>query len=145
MRVTDMPVQCSRSCTSISIYVYCYNLRMKSVQWVGTSRKDVQSFPERVRRVVGHALYAAQNSEVDSAAKPLRGFGSAKVMEIVADHDSGTYRSVYTVQFREIVYVLHAFQKKSKQGISTPRRDLELIRSRLSDAARDYKRRLDQE
>ena len=75
------------------------------------------------------------------AAKPMKGFGGSKVTEIVADHDSGTYRSVYTVQFRRIVYVLHAFQKKSKQGIATPRRDLELIRSRLEDAERDYKRR----
>jgi phage-related protein len=87
---------------------------------------------------VGHALYAAQNGSVDPAAKPLKGFGGRSVMEIVADHRGDTFRAVYTVRFRDAVYVLHAFQKKSRHGIATPLHDVELIRKRLTDAERDY-------
>jgi phage-related protein len=79
--------------------------------------------------------------ETDPAAKPLKGFGGASVMEIVDRHDTNTYRAVYTVQFADVIYVLHAFQKKSKRGISTPQKDLDLIRGRLAEAQRLYRQR----
>src|SRR5438093_445999 len=87
---------------------------------MGSSREDLKSFPEQVRRDIGQALYTAQQGETDPAAKPLKGFGGARVMEIVDRHDTNTYRAVYTVQFAGRIYVLHAFQKKSKKGIATP-------------------------
>ncbi len=84
---------------------------------------------------MGKALYAAQRGEVDPAAKPLRGFGGVRVMEIIDRHDTNTYRAVYTARFDEAVYVLHAFQKKSKRGVATPSREVDLIRRKLADAA----------
>ena len=90
---------------------------------------------------MGRALYAAQRGEVDPAAKPLRGFGGIRVMEIVDRHDTNTYRAVYTAQFGEAVYVLHAFQKKSKRGMATPTREVDLIRQRLADAERLHRQR----
>jgi phage-related protein len=114
---------------------------LKPLRWVGSSLKDLQSFPREVRSIVGYALYAAQSGDTDPAAKPMKGFGGASVIEIVAPFASDTWRTVYTVRFREAVYVLHAFQKKSKSGISTPQRDIEMIRKRLADAQKDYDQR----
>lgn len=105
---------------------------LKPVRWIGSSRDDVKSFPQPVRRDIGQALYAAQKGQTDPAAKPLKGFGGGTVLEIVTDHRGGTWRSVYTVRFRDAVYVLHAFQKKARSGISAPKRELDLIRQRLS-------------
>jgi phage-related protein len=87
--------------------------RIKPLRWVGPSRSDVKSFPRAVRSEIGQALYAAQRVETDPAAKPMKGF----------------------------VYVLHAFQKKSKSGIATPKKEIDLIHKRLADAERDYKKR----
>ena len=106
----------------------------KPIVWVGSSRRDLKLFPKRVRFDIGQALYAAQRGDTDPAAKPLKGFGGAKVMEIVDRYNTNTYRAVYTVQFASVIYVLHAFQKKSKSGIATPQRDVELIRRRLAEA-----------
>lgn len=108
----------------------------KPIVWVGSSRRDLKSFPQRVRSDIGQALYAAQLGETDPAAKPLKGFGGAAVMEIVDRYDTNTYRAVYTVEFSNVIYVLHCFQKKSKRGIATPQRDIELIRRRLAEAER---------
>ncbi len=83
----------------------------KPIQWLGSSRRDLKSFPKQVRYDIGQALYAAQMGETDPAAKPLKGFGGTKVMEIVDRHDKNTYRAVYTAQFEAVIYVLHAFQK----------------------------------
>ncbi|HET7459669.1 MAG TPA: type II toxin-antitoxin system RelE/ParE family toxin [Longimicrobium sp.] len=110
----------------------------KPLFWVGSSEDDLYAFPSPVKRVLGFALRAAQNGEKHPQAKPLKGFGGAGVLEIVEDYDGDTYRAVYTVKFAGSIYVLHAFQKKSKQGISTPRHDVELIRSRLETARRMY-------
>jgi phage-related protein len=85
---------------------------------------------------VGQALYAAQCGEQYPSVKALKGFGGRAVLEIVAPHEGDTYRAVYTVRFRDAVYVLHAFQKKSKRGIATPKRELELVRQRLAAAER---------
>jgi phage-related protein len=89
-----------------------------------------------VRQKVGFALYFAQYGQKHESAKPLRAFGGAGVIEVVEDYDRGTYRAVYTVRFSEAVYVLHVFQKQSKHGIATPKRDLELIRARLQQVTR---------
>jgi phage-related protein len=90
---------------------------------------------------MGQALYAAQRGEKDLAAKPLRGFGGASVLEIAASLGGDTWRAIYTVQFHDVVYLLHAFQKKSKSGIATPKKEIELIRSRLAIAAQDFMER----
>ena len=90
---------------------------------------------------MGQAPYTAQQGLIDPSAKPLRGFGGAGVLEIVAAHDGNTWRAIYTVRFKDCVYVLHAFQKKSKKGIATPKQEIELIRRRLADAERDYRER----
>jgi phage-related protein len=94
-----------------------------------------------VRSAVGYALYAAQNGHVDPAAKPMKGFGGASVMEVVAPFDGDTWRAVYTVRFQDVVYVLHTFQKKSKSGVSTPKKEIDLIHQRLAAAQRDYETR----
>lgn len=90
---------------------------------------------------MGYALYQVQVGQKAHSAKPLRGFGGAGVLEIVEDHQTDTYRAVYTVKFSEVVYVLHAFQKKSKRGMATPKPDIDLIKRRLKMAEEDYKMR----
>ena len=104
--------------------------------WIGSSRKDLRAFPRQVRRDIGKALYAAQQGETDPAAKPLKGFGGRFVLEIIADNIGGTWRAVYTVRFQNAIYVLHSFQKKSKKGVATPKKDIDLIRRRLAEAER---------
>jgi phage-related protein len=106
----------------------------KPLIWVGTSKEDLKTFPEEVRHVMGYALYLAQVGGKHPDAKPLRGFGGAGVLEIVDDFDGDTYRAVYTVKLRGVVYALHAFQKKSRKGIKTAPQDLELVRRRLRQA-----------
>jgi phage-related protein len=91
-----------------------------------------------VKDAVGYALYIAQRGGKHADAKPLRGFGGAGTLEILEDHAGDTYRAVYTVRFADRVYVLHAFQKKSKTGITTPKREIELIKSRLKRAEADH-------
>ena len=113
----------------------------KSIVWIGSSRRDLKSFPAEVKEVIGYALYQAQVGRKAPSAKPLSGFGGAGVLEILKDHQTDTYRAVYTVKFSEFVYVLHAFQKKSKKGIATPKPDIDLIRRRLRIAEEDYKMR----
>jgi len=108
--------------------------RPKELVWVASSRKDLKEFPQVVRRTFGVALFAVQLGETPPEAKPLRGFGGASVLELVENYDRGTYRAVYTVRFGSKVYVLHAFQKKSKRGVATPKQEIELIRTRLKIA-----------
>ena len=110
----------------------------KPVRWVGSSKEDVSGFPKEVRQRVGGALWEAQIGGKAAYTKPLRGFGSAGVLEIVDDFDGDTFRAVYTIRFAKAVYVLHAFQKKSKRGIATPRAELDLIGQRLKRAREDY-------
>lgn len=110
----------------------------RPIRWVGSSKDDLSSFPEAVRRRIGGALWEAQIGRKASYAKALRGFGDAGVLEIRDDCDGDTFRAVYTVRFAKAVYVLHAFQKKSKRGIATPKADLDLIALRLRRANEDY-------
>jgi phage-related protein len=94
----------------------------KPVRWVGTSLRDLRAFPRAVRVDIGHAL----EGKIDPAAKPLKGFGGASVLEVVASHRGNAWRAVYTVRFQDAIYVLHVFQKKSTKGIATPAREIEL-------------------
>ena len=114
---------------------------LKPVEWVGSSYKDFTAFPQVVQQEMGHALYLAQTGRMHVSAKSLKGFGDAGVVELVEHGERGTYRAVYTVKFESAVYVLHAFQKKSKAGIRTPRQEIELVRRRLKVAEEDHKAR----
>jgi phage-related protein len=114
---------------------------MKPVVWIGSSRRDLREMPQQVRRGIGQALYTAQQGVTDPAAKPLKGFGGARVMEIVERYRTDAYRAVYTAHFDNAVYVLHVFQKKSKSGIATPKHEIELIRRRLAEAERHNRER----
>jgi phage-related protein len=107
----------------------------KGLVWIASSRRDMRTLPKEVRRTFGVALFAVQGGETPPIAKPLRGFGSAGVLELIEDDAGGTYRAVYTVSFATAVYVLHVFQKKSKRGRETSRHDIDLIKQRLSRAA----------
>ena len=111
---------------------------MKALGWVGSAKADLLAFPEDVVREIGHALFVAQIGGKHEDAKPLKGFGGASVLEIVEDHDGDTYRAVYAVRFAEAVYVLHAFQKKSKKGIATPAHEIDKIKVRLKRAEEEY-------
>lgn len=104
---------------------------MKPLFWVGSSKKDLLEMPAAVVDVVGYALYLAQSGLKHQQAKPLKGFGSAGVLEVVEDYDGNTYRAVYTVRFGNGVYVLHCFQKKSRKGIETSKQDKDMIEARL--------------
>jgi phage-related protein len=112
---------------------------VKPVEWVGSSYDDFTAFPKQVQQEMGHALYLAQCGEMHVSAKPLRGFGGAGVVELVEADRHGSYRAVYTVKFWNAVYVLHAFQKKSKKGIATPREEIELVKHRLKVAEENHK------
>jgi phage-related protein len=101
---------------------------------MGSSLKELRDSPEEVKDGIGYALELVQKGERPANAKPLKGFGGASVLEIVEDFDGDTWRAIYTVAVANAVYVLHVFQKKSKKGIATPKKEIELIRRRLRDA-----------
>ncbi len=111
---------------------------LKSVFWIASSKRDLQGLPKRIRRTVGQALLAAQLGRKHPDAKPLKGFGGAGVLEIVENDLGSTFRAVYTVRFAGVIYVLHVFQKKSRQGIRTPPEEIEKIKGRLKEAEKDY-------
>lgn len=112
----------------------------KPLDWVGSSKKDFIGFPGPVKDEIGNALGLAQFGGKHPSAKPWKGQGSG-VFEVVEDHDGDTYRAVYTVRFKEVVYVLHAFQKKSPKRVKTARPDIDLIERRLKIAQQDYEAR----
>lgn len=111
---------------------------IKPVDWIGSSREDLKDFPEEVRQDVGFALFEAQRGQKPAAAKPLRGFAGAGVLEIIENFAGDAYRAVYTVKFQEVIYVLHCFQKKSTRGIKTPKQEIELVKQRLRAAEEDH-------
>ena len=113
---------------------------LKPLEWVGSSRADLKRFPEPEQKEIGHALHLVQAGETPFQAKPLRSFGGAGVIELVERHDGNAYRAVCTVRFAEAIFVLHAFQKKSKRGIATPKAEIDLIRQRLLTAVEYYAR-----
>ena len=115
---------------------------MKSVTFVGSSLRDLKEFPDEARSEAGHAIYLAQLGDRAINAVPMKGFGSAKVIEVVIPEDGDAYRAVYTVKFDTAIYVLHAFQKKSTKGSKTSIHDMELIRSRLRDAEQRHREKV---
>lgn len=111
----------------------------KPVEFVGSSRDDLRGFPLEVRSEIGHAIFAAQIGGKHPSAKPWKGLGSG-AFEIVSDDNGDTYRAVYSVDFKIVVYVLHAFQKKSKSGIATPKFEIDRIKRRLKTAREHFER-----
>ena len=112
----------------------------KPVDFIGSTKKVLRGFPDEVKESIGHGIWVAQTGERVDYAKPLKGFGGAGVLELIVDHSNGnTYRGVYTVNFPKAIYVLHAFIKKSKKGIQTPRQEIDLIKKRLAEATKCYK------
>jgi len=107
---------------------------LKPVIWIGSSRKDLRAFPEPIQDHMGYALYVAQRGGKHRDTKTLTGFGGAGVVEIIKDYRGDTFRAVYTLRYAGAVYMLHAFQKKSKTGRETPKRDIELVKQRLHEA-----------
>jgi len=107
----------------------------KPLKWIASSYKDLMSLPRSAQQRFGYALGLAQLGDRDNAAKVLKGFGDAGVLEVIENDEGGTYRAVYTVRYEEAVFVLHCFQKKSKRGIEIPKEDMNIIRERLKRAA----------
>ncbi len=105
---------------------------IKSVVWIGSSLEDLKEFPSDVQDEMGYALHIAQIGDKHPKAKPLKGFSG--VMEIRSNYASDTYRAVYTTNIGDVIYVLHTFQKKSKRGLATPKKDIDLIKRRLKIA-----------
>ncbi len=112
---------------------------MKKVYWMGSSQKEIRSFPREVRQEIGFSIEIAQNGRKALNAVPLVGFNGAGVLEVISNGEGGTFRTVYTVRFDDVIYVLHAFQKKSKTGIATSKKDINLIKERLATAEQHYK------
>lgn len=108
------------------------------VEWVGSSKEDLSAFPRKVKETMGFVPRMAQKGGKHIDAKPLKGFGGAGVLEIIEDFDGNTYRGVYTVKMKGVIYVLHAFQKKSKSGIKTPEFEIKKIQQRLKMAEQAY-------
>ena len=104
------------------------------LEFIGSSKDDLSAFPLKVKQDIGFALRVAQKGDKHPAARPLKGFGGAGVLEIIADFDGGTFRAVYTVRLKGMIYVLHAFQKKSRKGIATPKSEMDKVRARLKQA-----------
>ena len=114
-------------------------MKIKELIWIGSSKKDLIRLPNEVVQTIGFSLYRVQTGEHPENSIPLKGFSGAGVLEIKESDAEGTYRAVYTITMPEIVFVLHIFQKKSKEGIKTPKQDIELIKSRLKQAQDRYK------
>lgn len=106
----------------------------RPLEWIGSSHKDLMALPVEIRRAFGFALSLAQSGDQHDDAKVLKGFGGAGVLEVLKSNVGGTYRAVYTVKFKEAVFVLHCFQKKSKKGIATPKEDMDIVHARLKVA-----------
>ena len=113
----------------------------RPLRWIASARDDLRNFPKEVRKELGGALNEAQIGGKHPKAKPLKGFHGSGVVEIADDYDGNTYRAVFTVRWVDVVYVLHAFQKKSKRGIETPKSDIELVKRRLKLAEEDHQQR----
>lgn len=112
---------------------------MKKLFFIDSTKKDIKGLPKEVKSVFRYALYVAQNGKHPPKSKILKGFGVAGILEIIQNFNKDTYRAIYTVRFKHAVYLLHVFKKKSKQGISTPKKDLDILKNRLTQAEKQYK------
>jgi phage-related protein len=110
---------------------------LRPLFWIRSSKRDYRAFPARVQDNLGFELFLTQTGQHPPSAKPLKRIGTGTI-ELVENHDGDTYRAVYTIRYREAVYVLHAFKKKSKRGSKTPQSDIDLIKRRLRDAEQDH-------
>jgi phage-related protein len=110
----------------------------KPVDWIGSSLDDLKSFPDEVQQAFGFGLYQVQVGDMPEAATSLKGHLSG-VYELRESHEGNAYRAVYIAKLKDKIYVLHCFQKKSKSGIATPQKDLDLIEKRLKQAIEDSK------
>ena len=113
------------------------------LEFIGSSKDDLSAFPLPAKQHVGFALRTAQKGGKHPDAKPLKGFKGAGVLEIVSNFDGDTFRAVYTIRLKGVIYVLHAFQKKSKKGIATPKAEMDKVKARLRDAESLYAERTD--
>ena len=114
-------------------------MELKPIIWIGSSKDDLLEFPNIIKSELGYGLYYAQIGRQHVHSKPLKGFGGASVLEIIESDESGTFRLVYTIKMPKAIFVLHAFQKKSKHGIETPIKEIELVKKRLKEAQELYK------
>jgi phage-related protein len=112
---------------------------MKRLIWAGSSYEDLRKFSLLIRGAMGYALHIAQEGKKHEHAKVLSGMGNAKILEIRENDKSGTYRVIYTIEMEDFVFVLHAFHKKSKSGIATPKQELDLLKNRLKEVPALYK------
>jgi phage-related protein len=112
----------------------------KPITWMGSSKKDLRGFPAEVRREIGTALFWAEQGQLHPAAKLMKG-NLREVTEIVSNYEGDAFRAMYTMRIGDEVYVLHAFQKKSKKGIATPQHELDVIEGRLKAARQLHTRR----
>jgi phage-related protein len=106
---------------------------LRPLVWMGNARRNIQAFPKGAQKLIGDELQLIQFGGMPKGAKPFRGVGSG-VFEIALRYDAEAYRTVLAVQLGEKIYVLHAFQKKSKKGIETPKHDVKLIKQRYAEA-----------
>jgi phage-related protein len=114
----------------------------KPLIWRGSSKAAFTTFPATVQREMGYGLFVAQMGERHAVmAKTLKGFGGGAVVEVRDNHDGNAYRAIYTVRYADAIYVLHAFQKKSKTGIKTPKSEMLLIERRLKDLLEEREKR----
>lgn len=107
---------------------------LKPLKFVGSSKKDLSGFPDEAKQEFGHSLFVAQQGGRAVNAKTLQGFGGGSMIELVEEYDGDAYRCVYTTKIKDVIVVLHAFQKKSKRGIETPKHEVDLINMRLREA-----------
>ena len=110
----------------------------RPISWIKAARKDFEACPRGTRTEILRALTITAEGRKSDIAKPMKGFGSG-VFEVALKYRSDAYRTVYVLQLGDDVWVLHAFQKKAKQGIKTPKKDLDLIRERLKRLKKEVK------
>lgn len=116
---------------------------VRALEFNKQAKRDYDALPVGVKRDFGYAFWQVQRGDMPAIAKVLKGFGGADVLELRENDEAGTYRTVYTVRFADTVYVLHAFTKKSRTGIATDKKDIELIKDRLRRAEADFAARQD--
>jgi phage-related protein len=115
---------------------------LRPLTWLGDSKRNIQGFPKGAQKLLGDELQLIQFGGMPKDAKPFKGVGTG-VLELALRYASDAYRVITAVQLGRRIYVLHAFQKKSKRGIATPQRDVDLIRKRYAEAqelAREYEK-----
>jgi phage-related protein len=102
----------------------------RPISWLKGARKDFEEFPDGAQLEMARALTILAEGRMPDIAKPLTGLGSG-VMELALKFRGDAFRVVYALQIGDDIWVVHAFQKKSKTGIKTPKQEIDLIRDRL--------------